>query len=148
MQLKKPDPCVLTVWRLRLIPAAALLLYLSFRYLYFSIFIWCIFTGLWISAAVILAFVYFPAKYRRLSYGVNSHCFIMYGGVLTIRIKAVPFHAVQYASVLTTPLMRQFAICSLIIYMAGSHVTIPGLTFEEAESLRGKLAPTGGSPNE
>lgn len=141
MQLKKPDPRVLTVWRLRLIPAAALLLYLSIRLLALPYLVWWVFTGLWLSAVLLLALVYFPLKYRRLSYTVNSRTLIVHTGGVSSRIKAVPFHAVQYASILTTPLMRQFGICSLVFYMAGSHITIPGLTMKDAEVLRGKPTP-------
>lgn len=139
MKLKKPDPRVLTVWRLRLIPAAALLLYLSIRLLALPYIVWLIFVGLWICVLLFLCFIYFPMRYRRLSYGMNSQTLIIYTGAITLRIKAVPFHAVQYTSILTTPLLRLFGICSLVFYMAGSRVTLPGLLIKEADNLRASL---------
>lgn len=147
MQLKKPDPRVRTVWRLRLLPAAALLLYLSIRFWSFSDLIWWIFTGLWLSAFLFFMLIYFPLRYRRLSYALHSRALIVHAGVIDTRIKAVPLHAVLYASVLSTPLLRRFGIRSLVLYMAGSRLTIPGLTAEDANALREKLtfqSPDGG----
>lgn len=139
MKLKKPDPRVLTVWRLRLIPAAALLLYLSIRLAALPDILWLTFTGLWICVLLFLCLVYYPMKYKRLSYGMNSRTLIIYAGAISLRIKAVPFHAVQYTSILTTPLLRMFGICSLVFYMAGSRVTLPGLLIKEADNLRASL---------
>lgn len=141
MQHKKPDSRILTVWRLRLLPAAALFVFLSIRFAAVRKPIWWIFTGFWITICIFFMFIYFPLKYRRLSYAVNRRAFLVHCGVLYTRIKAVPFHAVQYAAILSSPLERRFSICSLVLYMAGSHLSVPGLHSEEAENLRGMLTP-------
>ncbi len=151
MQLKKPDPHILTVWRLRLLPAAAIFFFLSLQFAAVHEPVWWLFTGSWITICIILLYFYFPLKYRRLSYAVNHRIFLLHCGVLYTRIKAVPFHAVQYAAILSTPLERRFSICSLMLYMAGGHISVPGLHNKEAEELRDILSPKRpdrGSPHE
>lgn len=139
MKLKKPDPHILTVWRLRLIPVAAFLLYLSLRWIALPFLIWWIFTVLWLCTLLFFVLVYYPLKYRRLSYQVTSRMVLVYSGVLTVHIKAVPFHAVQYTSLLSTPLLRQFGLCSVLFYMAGSRLLLSGLPLSDAEALRTTL---------
>ncbi len=141
MQLKKPDPRILTVWRLRLLPAAALFFFLSIRFVAVHEPVWWLFTGCWITICMILLCFYFPLKYRYLSYAVKHRVFLLHWGVLYTRIRAVPFHAVQYAAILSTPLERRFSICSLKLYMAGSHISVPGLHNEDAKELRDILSP-------
>lgn len=141
MPLKKPDSRILTVWRLRLLPAVALFGFLSHRFAAVREPAWWIFTGLWITLCTFIVFLYYPLRYRRLSYALNRRAFFLHCGVLYTRIKAVPLHAVQYAAILSTPLERQFSICSLVLYLAGSHLSVPGLHREEAEELRDMLTP-------
>ena len=141
MPLKKPDSRILTVWRLRLLPAVALFVFLSHRFAAVREPVWWIFTGLWITVCTFLVFLYYPLRYRRLSYATTRRAFLLHCGVLYTRIKAVPLHAVQYAAILSTPLERRFSICSLVLYLAGSHLSVPGLHREEAEELRDMLTP-------
>lgn len=151
MKLKKPDPHILTVWRLRLIPVAVFLLYLSLQWILLPFLLWWIFTVLWICVLLFLLLVYYPLKYRRLSYQVTSRMVVVYSGVLTVHIKAVPFPAVQYTSLLSTPLLRQFGLCSVLFYMAGSRLLLSGLSCSDAEALHTTLRSftcDGGGSNE
>lgn len=141
MTLKKPSPHVLTVWRIRLLLVSVLPSFLSAFFAPHINWIWWLFTSVWIFAFLCFYILYYPIKYRKLSYSFNERCLLIHCGVIYTRVKAVPFESIQYLSVASTPLQRLFGLCSLFVFAAGSTVYIPGLIFEEALALQSKLTP-------
>lgn len=85
---------------------------------------------------------YYPLKYRRTSWSIRQGSLICTGGVFYARRYCLPLSAVQYVSVLRTPDMLPFSLCSLIIHLAGSAVYLPGLDRKDALSLQQRLTRT------
>jgi membrane protein YdbS with pleckstrin-like domain len=74
-----------------------------------------------------------------IAYSVRDHDVIFRRGWLVRTIKVCPYNRIQNCSLHTGPLERRFGLASLTLFTAGSDgadLKIPGLTLDEAESLR------------
>jgi membrane protein YdbS with pleckstrin-like domain len=61
-------------------------------------------------------------------------------GLLFITRTIVPMIRVQYTDTSQGPVLRAFGLSSVTIYTAGGAVDIPGLTPEDADALRDRIA--------
>lgn len=74
-----------------------------------------------------------------ISYSVRDHDVIFRRGWLVRTTKVCPYNRIQNCSLHTGPLERKFGLASLTLFTAGSDgadLKIPGLTQDEAETLR------------
>lgn len=89
----------------------------------------------------ILALYFFVQEksFPFIAFSVRDHDVIFRRGWLVRTIKVCPFNRIQNCSLHTGPLERKFGLASLTLFTAGSDgadLKIPGLTQDEAESLR------------
>ena len=102
---------------------------------------------LWGAAIATLAWQLYrwPAiAYQHASYRVDEDGFEMLRGVYWRTLTNVPRSRVQHTDVSQGPLERRFGLGTLVIYTAGtlhSQVTLPGLDFTVARSIRAHLLP-------
>ncbi|APG63776.1 hypothetical protein LPB140_10015 [Sphingorhabdus lutea] len=78
-------------------------------------------------------------KYRRWGYDMADDRLEIERGFLFYQNSIVPFSRVQHVDVGQGPIERIFGMAHLILYTAGqhnSHVTLPGLTRDQAEQMR------------
>ena len=82
--------------------------------------------------------------YRHASYRLDGEGFEILRGVYWRTVTNVPRSRVQHTDVSQGPLERRFGLGTLVIYTAGtmhSQVTLPGLDFTVARSIRAHLLP-------
>ena len=111
--------------------------------------LWWIVALLWAPftiAIALLSYYWPPLEYRHTRYRVNGELIEIERGVVFRESIAIPRSRVQHLDVSQGPMMRRHGLGQLAIYTAGteySQVTLPGLTFEIAQSLRDRLLPRG-----
>jgi len=92
----------------------------------------------------VLAHVW-PAKtWKRASYRVTGSGIEIRRGVWWREVVAVPRSRVQHTDVTQGPLERSLGLGSLVLYTAGtdhSRVALPGLAYDDALTIRDRLAP-------
>lgn len=137
---------VLAVWRLRMLLLAAPCAFLF-------AFLFARFGGNWILALscatlallfILLYFLYYPIKYRKLSYTAGTDYFIIRSGVFFNRVKALPYTSIQYTSLAYTPVSGWFGLRTLMIFLAGTSLMLPGLALSDAQALRELLSQAAG----
>ena len=109
--------------------------------------VWWIVVALWAPftvAIAVLSFQWPPLEYRYSRYRIDDELIEIERGVVFRKSIAVPRSRVQHLDVSQGPLMRRYGLGQLAIYTAGtehSEVSLPGLAFEQAQSLRDRLLP-------
>ena len=102
--------------------------------------LWPLFT---IGLAV-LSYRWPVVEHRRARYRIDDLLIEIQSGVLWRTSIAVPRSRVQHLDVTQGPLQRRYGLGVLSIYTAGtefSQVSLPGLAYEVAQSLRDRLLP-------
>jgi membrane protein YdbS with pleckstrin-like domain len=82
------------------------------------------------------------ARFDRWRYEIQEDALYLERGVITEVETAVPFVRVQHVDTQRGPVARLLGIASVVVYTAGSRgadVTVPGLTPDQAETLRNRL---------
>jgi len=82
------------------------------------------------------------ARYRVWRYEIRDDSLYLERGVFTKVRTVVPFVRIQHVDSSRGPLERLVGIASTVVYTAGSRgadVTVPGLTPDGADDLRGRL---------
>ena len=96
--------------------------------------------GAWLVltvAAVCLALVWPPMRYRRVSYRLDERGLQIRSGVLWRSIVDVPRSRVQHTDVQQGPIERGFDLATLLIHTAGTqHAVIPLSGLEHGVALR------------
>lgn len=139
MITKKPQPQILTIWRLSLAIITLVPAFLTSVVLRVYSTSWLVATAAWLLAFLLLYLVFFPLLYKSLSYTLFDDKLVLNTGAINRRVIAVPLAAIQFVSVFRSPLDRMFGLSSLTVVMAGGHVTLIGLTVLDAQSLVGLL---------
>lgn len=103
-------------------------------------------TGLLAVGVIIvgtLAIIFIPSlRYRFWRYGLRSEELYLERGILNRVRTIVPLRRIQHLDVSQDVLEREFDLGKLIVHTAGSRsseVVLPGLNYEEAQSLRDTL---------
>lgn len=148
--LNSLHPRVTTIWRLSGTLSALLLASLSgfveARLLApegIQLFVPGLITGLIAVIGLALALTWPGLRYRHWRWLVEPDRVLIYRGVIWRSRSLIPRVRVQHVDTRTSPLQRWFGLASLIIFTAGTRgadAEIPGLSSEEAESLREELA--------
>jgi membrane protein YdbS with pleckstrin-like domain len=98
--------------------------------------------GLTILAFAALCFFHFRYTYltfKNKAYAIRNHDILYQTGWLRKTLHVCPYNRIQHCSVAAGVFERNLGISKLKIYTAGgndSDITIPGLTPEEANSMR------------
>ena len=103
-------------------------------------------TGLVLGAVLIvgtLLVIYLPVlRYRFWRYALRAEELYLERGILNRVRTVVPLRRIQHLDVSQDILEREFDLGKLIVHTAGSRsseVVLPGLNYEEAQSLRDTL---------
>lgn len=140
--LRKPQSAIQHVWRIVLVLASlppALLLHLFFTP--FTLW-WYVGGAVWLLSFLFFYLVYIPVRYRNLSFSLSEEFLTVHSGVFSRRVRIMPIASIQFTVVWDSPLHRAFRLCALIVSAAGAHITLPGLTREDAKTLA-QLLPYG-----
>lgn len=106
------------------------------------IILWPFFT----VALAVISYRWPPVEHRYARYRIDDELIEIQRGVLWRMSIAVPRSRVQHLDVTQGPLERRFGLGVLVIYTAGtdhSQVTLGGLAYEVAQTLRDRLLPGG-----
>lgn len=129
----------LTLWRIRLYIIAFLCAVVtSFVMTPFSI-VWNVTTAAWVTVFLFMYFLYYPAKYRRLTYSVDQNGICVKSGVIYRYERYMQSDRVQYVNLVATPLQRVMGLNGVLILAAGSRIYIPCLEKTEAQGLLRKM---------
>ncbi len=88
-----------------------------------------------------------PARYRAWRFRLREGDLVVRRGVLWRTVSVVPHARIQHVDTRHGPLERRLGLSRVIVHTAGStgaSVEVPGLSLEEAEALRERLAALGG----
>lgn len=102
---------------------------------------------LWLPFTVaigLLSYRWPPLEYRHARYRIDELLIEIESGVVWRTSITVPRSRVQHLDVTQGPLQRRYGLGVLSIYTAGtehSQVTVPGLGYEVAQTLRDRLLP-------
>ena len=94
------------------------------------------------AGIALLGGVFAVFRYRVWGYELREDSLYLVRGVLTRRDTSVPFVRVQHVDTRRSPVERLAGLASVVVYTAGSRgadITVPGLTPEQAETLRERL---------
>lgn len=97
-------------------------------------------------AVAALSYQWPPVEYRHTRYRIDDELVEIERGVVFRTSIAVPRSRVQHLDVSQGPMMRRHGLGQLSIYTAGTEyslVTLPGLAYDVAHSLRDQLLPRG-----
>ncbi|HSG80650.1 MAG TPA: PH domain-containing protein [Gemmatimonadota bacterium] len=100
-------------------------------------------TGSVAVLAFTLALLWPGLRYRYWRWRVEPDRVLMQKGVIWRSRSLIPRVRIQHVDTRSSPLQRWLGLTSLVIYTAGTRgadATIPGLTADEAVSLRDELA--------
>lgn len=135
------SPChlpskALLLWRLRLLlcccPAA-----LVGGFLFFTLpRTFTVFTFVWFSLFLLLAFLYCPACYAQFTFAVTDAMVKINHGVFYCRMDAMYIQNIQYTAITQTPLQKLLGLASLHIHAAGGSLHIPAMDDTQARQLR------------
>ena len=147
--LQRLDPRVVRVWRLTLLGEVVLLILATLVLERIA--------GRWVPAeplsaavavlGVVLSFVWPPAAYDAWGYRVRAKDLFVRRGVLWRTTSIIPHGRIQHVDMRRNPLERALGLASIVVYTAGirgAELTIPGLSVEEAVTVRDQLGALGG----
>ena len=109
--------------------------------------LWWIVALMWAPFTIAIALLSYrwpPLEYRHTRYRVDEQLIEIERGVVFRESIAIPRSRVQHLDVAQGPMMRRHGLGELAIYTAGteySRVTLAGLAYEVAQSLRDRLLP-------
>lgn len=135
----KPQPALLTIWRLSLTCAAIPPAFLISLCLRIGGRAWSIATVIWALLFLFLYLVYLPLKFRRLAFTLKNERLTVHSGGFYIRMREMPLENVQYVGILISPFDALFGLASVSVIAAGGRVLVPGLRKQDALNLADML---------
>lgn len=99
----------------------------------------------WLTLLLFLLLFIAPRRYRYTAFASTEVAIMLRRGALWRSQRGIPLNRIQHVEINEDWLERQFALCQLCIYTAGSggaDIRIPGLARELAESLKLQLLQT------
>jgi hypothetical protein len=81
-------------------------------------------------------------RYRRWRFALRANDLWIHRGVLWLNTSVIPYARLQFVDTTQGPLDRRFGLAQLIVHTAapGTSGRLPGLSLEDAETLRENLA--------
>ena len=127
------DPRAILVWRMRLTLAALVPSFCSSLFFPVRNWIWTVFTGLWAGIYLFLFIIYYPIKYKKLSFYLDETYLVIHCGVFYTRTKAIPLQNLQYVTIQTGPLQGLFRVKTVRFLCAGGRVYLPCVGLKDAQ---------------
>lgn len=135
MPNNKPQPAILTIWRIALIFITLVPAFLTSLILRIGSVAWTVATGLWIFAFLAAYLVYLPIRYKKLAYGISGDNIVLVSGTFYTRVCSIPIAGIQFTALVQSWLDRFFGLSTLVINAAGGRISIPGLKTQDAKAL-------------
>lgn len=97
-------------------------------------------TGVFIVVFVVFLGFLPKLRYIRWRYEVGEHELDIAKGIIWRKRYIIPFVRVQNTDTKQGPILRAFGLASVTVATAAGEHAIPGLSFEEADTLRDRIA--------
>ena len=143
----KLNPKIKKVWRINSLIGTgiiSLLLFGAFIVLYLTVdisFLWILIPVAVLLFRIIVNYIIYPnIKYSRWRYEVKDDEISIRKGIFFISSIVIPIVRVQFTDTSHGPILRAFGLATVSITTAGGEQSIPGLSFEDADELRNKIA--------
>ena len=131
----KPSKNILWVWRIRLALMSLFPSVLNSWLFETMSTIWIVITVIWMVIFIFFYTIYYPLKFRKLSYTADNYCFTKNYGTLYTITKSMPLHSIQFIVKRTSPLEKAVGLCGFRLIGAGSQISILGLKPDELDFL-------------
>lgn len=131
----KPQPKILTIWRIVLTLCAVVPAFLNAILFPVPGRLWLWVSVVWIALYLAMYLVYLPLKYQKLTFSVSEERILLYSGVLYTYVRSIPLRNIQFTAITKTPFDHLFGLCSLVVTAAGGRIVLPGLREKDAEAL-------------
>lgn len=102
---------------------------------------WAMYAGAAVAVITLLTLVLEPRRVRSIGYQLRRDDLLFRRGIMFQRFVAVPYGRMQLVDITRGPIARWLGLADLklVTAAAATGVAIPGLTVDEAESLRDRL---------
>lgn len=97
-------------------------------------------TAVWAISLIVAVVVLPPVRYVRWRYEVGENELDIAKGIVWRTRSVIPFVRVQNTDTKQGPILRAFGLASVTVSTAAGQHEIPGLSFEEADVLRDRIA--------
>ena len=141
MELQRPSIRLLYAWWLALFAATLAVCCAAAAFITFS-------RPLWVWVTVLFLFAFFvgfvwvlPARYRRLSYGIQDHLVMVRCGIIGVRYQYILTGNIRFASMDTFLPFAPFGLATATLRTAGATLRIPGLDAAAQQQVKEKLSP-------
>ena len=143
----KLNPKIKKVWRINSIILTCILsiiffgAFIALHLLADINFLWILIPIAILIIRIIVNFIIYPnIKYSRWRYEVKDDEISIRKGIFFISSIVIPIVRVQFTDTSHGPILRAFGLATVSITTAGGEQSIPGLSFEDADELRNKIA--------
>ena len=143
----KLNPKIKIVWRINsLIETVIISIVLFGAYFALHKFVnidsmWVLIPIAFLAFRLIVNFIIYPnIKYSRWRYEVKEDEIAIRKGIFFISSIVIPIVRVQFTDTSHGPILRAFGLANVSITTAGGNQSIPGLSFDDADELRNKIA--------
>ena len=102
---------------------------------------WAMYAGAAVAVITLITLVFEPRRVRSIGYQLRQDDLVFRRGIMFQRFVAVPYGRMQLVDITRGPIARWLGLADLklVTAAAATGVAIPGLTVDEAESLRDRL---------
>jgi len=102
---------------------------------------WALYAGAVVAAITLASLIREPRRVRSIGYQLREDDLLFRRGIMFQRFVAVPYGRMQLVDITRGPVARWLGLADLklVTAAAATGVLIPGLTVDDAESLRDRL---------
>ena len=142
---QRPSPRLLTMRRLEVTSATAVLAVVGFVVLAFTQIVAAVIVAAGIVLAGVASLVFVTRRVRAWGYAEREDDLFVRRGVMFSRMSVIPYGRMQFIDVTAGPVERLFGLATVRMHTAAaaSDARIPGLAADEAARVRDRLAELG-----
>ena len=142
---QRPSPRLLTMRRLEVAAATAVLAVVGFVVLAFTQIVAAVIVAAGIVLAGVASLVFVTRRVRAWGYAEREDDLFVRRGVMFSRMSVIPYGRMQFIDVTAGPVERLFGLATVRMHTAAaaSDARIPGLAADEAARVRDRLAELG-----
>lgn len=142
---QRPSPRLLTMRRLEVASATAVLAVVGFVVLAFTQIVAAVVVAAGILLAGVASLVFVTRRVRAWGYAEREDDLFVRRGVMFSRMSVIPYGRMQFIDVTAGPVERLFGLATVRMHTAAaaSDARIPGLAADEAARVRDRLAELG-----
>lgn len=134
MKTYRPDRNGLITLRIAIF-AASLILFAVVRYYIPVDIIVFITTIAIVTADIFFVFIYLPLYFRSLSYSSDGNEITRHSGVIIKKHQTVQYSAVQYITIITTPLAQYTGLNFIVFFVYGGQMQLAFLDQKDAKEI-------------